>query len=133
MLFVRRRQNVCRRERKIIKAHYMLAYKCGLRRLRSRPRRPIRHSGRNKEHRGQRCLSGFIYNYKSSAVVFDYLKKMFSLFSFCFLYFCLLPMDNSVKKTRKKTVNICIHAKKAVPLQTFSFVRTLRRTNWVCI
>ena len=31
----------CRQERKIIKAHYMLAYECGLRRLRSRPRRPI--------------------------------------------------------------------------------------------
>ena len=38
----------CRRERKIIKAHYMLAYECGLRRLRSRPRRPIGIAGVTK-------------------------------------------------------------------------------------
>ena len=48
MLFVRRRQSFCRQERKIIKAHYMLAYECGLRRLRSRPRGPKGTAGVTK-------------------------------------------------------------------------------------
>ena len=37
----------CRQERKIIKAHYMLAYECGLRRLRS-GRVAHRHSDYNR-------------------------------------------------------------------------------------
>ena len=72
----------CRQERKIIRAHYMLAYECGLRRLRS-GRVAHRLSDYNRHIAYDQCLSGFIYHYKSSAVVFDYLKK-------CFLYFYLI-------------------------------------------
>ena len=87
MLFVMRRQTFCRRERKIIKAHYMLAYKCGLRRLRSRPRGPIGIAGVTKsiEARGVYLCIFTIINHPPSFLV---TIKMFSLFSFCFLYFC---------------------------------------------
>ena len=69
----------CRRERKIVKAHYMLAYECELRRLRS-GRVAHRLSDYNRHIAYDQCLSGFIYHYKSSAVVFDYLKNVFSIF-----------------------------------------------------
>ena len=52
----------CRQERKIIKAHYMLAYECGLRRLRS-GRVAHRLSDYNRHIAYDQCLSGFIYHY----------------------------------------------------------------------
>ena len=79
MCLLVRRQSFCRQERKIIKAHYMLAYECGLRRLRS-GRVAHRLSDYNRHIAYDQCLSGFIYHYKSSAVVFDYLKNVFYIF-----------------------------------------------------
>ena len=77
MLFVMRRQTFCRQERKIIKAHYMLAYECGLRRLRSRPRRPIGIAGVTKSIEARGVYLGL------------FTIKMFFIFLFYFLYFCL--------------------------------------------
>ena len=56
------RRQYCRQERKIIKAHYMLAYECGLRRLRS-GRVAHRLSDYNRHIAYDQCLSGFIYHY----------------------------------------------------------------------
>ena len=67
---------LCRRERKIIKAHYMLAYECGLRRLRS-GRVAHRLSDYNRHMAYDQYLSMYFYN-----------KEMFFIFLFCFLYFC---------------------------------------------
>ena len=87
MLFVMRRQNVCRRERKIIKAHYMLAYECGLRRLRSRPRGPIGIAGVTKsiEARGIYLCIFTIINHPPSFLI---TIKMFFIFLSYFYYFC---------------------------------------------
>ena len=49
------------RERKIIKAHYMLAYECGLRRLRS-GRVAHKLSDYNRHIAYDQCLSWFIYH-----------------------------------------------------------------------
>ena len=103
MLFVRGRQTFCRRERKIIKAHYMLAYKCGLRRLRSRPRRPI-------------GIAGVTKSIEARGVYLDlFTIKMFSLFSFCFLYFCLILIfitakDKTCGETQKPKPPIEYHS-----------------------
>ena len=67
MCLLVRRQKLCRRERKIIKAHYMLAYECGLRRLRSR-RVAHRLSDYNRHIAYDQCLSMYFYHHKSSAV-----------------------------------------------------------------
>ena len=62
--------------------------KCGLRRLRSRPRRPIGIAGVTKSIEARGVYLGLftIINHPPSFLV---TIKMFSLFSFCFLYFCL--------------------------------------------
>ena len=69
-----RRQKLCRQERKIIKAHYMLAYECGLRRLRS-GRVAHRLSDYNRHIAYDQCLSMYFYHYKSSAVFLITSKK----------------------------------------------------------
>ena len=61
MFLLVRRQTFCRQERKIIKAHYMLAYECGLRRLRS-GRVAHKLSDYNRHIAYDQCLSGFIYH-----------------------------------------------------------------------
>ena len=67
-----------------------------------------RHSGRDKEHWGQRCLSMYFYHYKSSAVVFGYLKKCFLYFYFVFFIFvynmfhCVLSCVRCVVRTSEK-------------------------------
>ncbi len=132
MCLLLRRQKLCWRERKIIRAHYMLAYECGLRRLRS-GRVAHRLSDYNRHIACDQCLSGFIYNYKSSAVVFDYLKKCFLYFYFVFCifvsklnyWFVVFDYTKYTKKT-KKCRNIWSIQKKVVPLQPFCalYVRT---------
>ena len=88
MCLLVRRQKLCRRERKIIKAHYMLAYECGLRRLRS-GRVAHRLSDYNRHIAyGSVYLCLFTINNHTHRV-FDYLKNVFSIF-ILFLLFLFL-------------------------------------------
>ena len=88
MCLLVRRQKLCRRERKIIKAHYMLAYECGLRRLRS-GRVAHRLSDYNRHIAyGSVYLCIFTINNHTHRV-FGYLKNVFSIF-ILFLLFLFL-------------------------------------------
>ena len=73
MCLLVRRQKLCLRVRKIIKAHYMLAYECGLRRLRS-GRVAHRLSDYNRHIACDQCLSR-LFTITIIRRVFDYLKK----------------------------------------------------------
>ena len=94
MCLLVRRQKLCRRERKIIKAHYMLAYECGLRRLRSGR---VAHwlSDYNRHIAcGSVYLCIFTINNHTHRV-FDYLKKCFLYFNFVFFIFVSIKKRGS--------------------------------------
>ena len=121
MCLLVRRQKLCWRERKIIKAHYMLAYKCGLRRLRS-GRVAHRLSDYNRHIAYDQCLSMYFYHQN----VF-FIFNLFSLFLFISklitahlnktpTLFTILPYVVYKKKFFFR--NICIVERKSVILQS---------------
>ena len=89
----------------------MLAYECELRRLRS-GRVAHRLSDYNRHIAYDQCLFMYFYHYKSSAVVFGYLKKCFLYFYFVFFIFvynmfhCVLSCVRCVVRTSEKVCKV---------------------------